>query len=108
LLALFSAQFTDAYPLMFVLAIGFLVRASTGPAEYVLNMLGEQTLCALVLVASAIVNVALSVALVPLFGMIGAATATSIALIVASAMNYVVARRRLNLEISVWNSMRRR
>ena len=108
LLWLFSPQFTDAYPVMFVLAIGFLVRASMGPAEFILNMLGEQQLCALVLVVSAVLDVALSFALVPAFGMIGAAAATSIALVTAAIMNYVVARRRLELEISIWNSSRGR
>ena len=73
LLWLFSPQFTEAYPVMFVLAIGFLVRASMGPAEFILNMLGEQQLCAIVLVVSAVLDVALSFALVPVFGMIGAA-----------------------------------
>ena len=81
LLWLFSPQFTEAYPVMFVLAIGFLVRASMGPAEFILNMLGEQQLCALVLVVSAVLDVALSFALVPVFGMIGAAIATSVALV---------------------------
>ena len=102
LLWLFSPQFTAAYPVMFVLAIGFLVRASMGPAEFILNMLGEQQLCALVLVFSAILDVALCFALVPVFGMIGAAVATSVALITAAIMNYAVARRRLELEISIW------
>jgi O-antigen/teichoic acid export membrane protein len=108
LLWLFSPQFTAAYPVMFVLAIGFLARASMGPAEFILNMLGEQQLCAVVLVVSAVLDVALSFALVPVFGMIGAAVATSVALITASLMNYVVARRRLELEISIWNSSRGR
>ena len=108
LLWLFNPAFTAAYPVMFVLAIGFLVRASMGPAEFVLNMLGEQTLCALVLVVSAALDVALSFALVPGFGMIGAAAATSIALIVAALMNYIVARRRLAIEISIWTSSRGR
>ena len=65
LLWLFNPQFTAAYPVMFVLAVGFLVRASMGPAEFVLNMLGEQGLCALVLAAAAALDVALSFALVP-------------------------------------------
>jgi O-antigen/teichoic acid export membrane protein len=108
LLWLFNPQFTEAYPVMFVLAIGFLVRASMGPAEFILNMLGEQQLCALVLIVSAVLDVALSFALVPAFGMIGAAAATSIALVTAAIMNYVVARRRLELEISIWNSSRGR
>jgi len=108
LLWLFNPQFTAAYPVMFVLAIGFLVRASMGPAEFALNMLGEQSLCALVLAVSAVLDIALSVALVPVFGMIGAAMATSAALVTAALMNYVVARRRLELEISIWNSSRGR
>jgi O-antigen/teichoic acid export membrane protein len=108
LLWLFSPQFTEAYPVMFVLAVGFLVRASMGPAEFVLNMLGEQHLCALVLIVSAVLDVALSFALVPVLGMIGAAIATSAALITAAILNYAVARRRLELEISIWNSSRGR
>ena len=40
--------------------------------------------------------------------MIGAAAATAIALITAALMNYVVARRRLELEISIWTSLRGR
>jgi O-antigen/teichoic acid export membrane protein len=102
LLWLFSPQFTDAYPVMFVLAVGMLARASMGPAEFILNMLGEQQLCALVLALSAILDVALSFALVPRFGALGAAAATSAALIAAAIMNYSVARRRLELEISIW------
>lgn len=108
LLWLFNPQFTAAYPVMFVLAVGFLVRASMGPAEFVLNMLGEQGLCALVLVVSAVLDVALSFALVPAFGMMGAATATAIALTVAALMNYAVARRRLALDLSIWASLRGR
>ena len=107
LLWLFNPQFTAAYPVMWVLAAGFLARASMGPAEFVLNMLGEQAICALVLVVSALLNVALGVALVPAFGMIGAAVATSIALSAAALMNFVVARRRLELELSIWSSLRR-
>ena len=108
LLWLFNPEFTAAYPVMFVLAVGFLVRASMGPAEFVLNMLGEQGLCALVLVVSAVLDVALSFALVPAFGMLGAAAATSIALVTAALMNFIVARRRLELEISIWTSLRGR
>jgi O-antigen/teichoic acid export membrane protein len=93
---------------MLVLALGFLARASMGPAEFVLNMLGEQGLCALVLAASAVLDVALSFALVPAFGMMGAAAATAIALTAAAFMNYIVARRRLELEVSIWTSLRGR
>ncbi len=39
----FGERFTEAYPLMFILAIGVLARSSIGPSETVLNMLGPPT-----------------------------------------------------------------
>lgn len=105
LLWLFSPQFTEAYPVMLVLVFGFLVRASMGPAEFLLNMLGEQLLCAAVLVVAALLNVALNFALVPRYGMMGAAIATSASLTIAALMNFIVARRRLELEVSIFQHL---
>jgi hypothetical protein len=45
------AGFEAGYPLMFILAVALVARAAVGPAERVLNMLGEQRRCALVYAA---------------------------------------------------------
>lgn len=108
LLRLFGPQFTTGYPVMFVLVAGFLFRSAMGPSEFLLNMLGEQVLCATVLGFSALLNIALNFALVPHFGMIGAASATATSLVTASLMNYVVVRRRLDIEIGIWRNVGRR
>lgn len=108
LLWLFGPQFTAGYPVMFVLVLGFLFRSAMGPAEFLLNMLGEQVLCATVLGFSALLNIALNFALVPHFGMMGAATATAVSLMAASLMNYVVVRRRLDIEIGIWRNIGKR
>nr|HPG89313.1 flippase [Hyphomicrobium sp.] len=105
LLWLFGPQFEAGYPVMCILVVGFLFRSSMGPAEYLLNMLGEQALCATVLVAAAILNIALNFALVPSYGLIGAATATSISLVMAALMNSVVVWRRLDIEIAIWKNL---
>lgn len=105
LLALFGPQFETGYPVMSILVAGFLFRSSMGPAEYLLNMLGEQALCATVLFVSAVLNVALNVALVPHFGLTGAAMATSLSLMVAALMQYVVVWRRLEIEIAIWRNL---
>jgi O-antigen/teichoic acid export membrane protein len=76
-----------------------------GPAEYLLNMLGEQALCATVLVTAAVLNVALNFALVPQYGLIGAACATSLSLVMAALMNSVVVWRRLEIEIAIWKNL---
>ena len=69
---------------MFVLAVGFLVRASMGPAEFVLNMLGEQRACAAVYATAFALNVVLCVVLIPRIGVEGAAISIATALIAAS------------------------
>ena len=105
LLWLFGPQFEAGYPVMCILVVGFLFRSSMGPAEYLLNMLGEQALCAAVLVSAAILNVALNFALVPSFGLIGAALATSISLVMVALMNSIVVWRRLDIEIAIWKNL---
>ena len=45
---LFGPQFVDGYFLMFILAVGPLARATVGPVERLLNMVGEQRACAVV------------------------------------------------------------
>jgi len=68
-------------------------------------MLGEQALCATVLCAAAILNVALNFALVPVFGLVGAAIATASSLIVAATMNAIVVWRRLDIKIAIWENL---
>jgi O-antigen/teichoic acid export membrane protein len=102
LLWLFGPQFVAGYPVMMILVVGFLFRSSMGPAEFLLNMLGEQKLCAAVLVVTAVLNVALNFALVPPYGLLGAATATSVSLVVAALLNYLAVSRRLGIDIAVW------
>ncbi len=101
LLWLFGAEFTAGYPIMFILAAGFLVRAATGPADYVLNMLGEQNRCAGVLALAALANIALNFTLIPHYGLYGAATATALSLAGAALALHAVARRRLGLTLMV-------
>lgn len=107
LLWLFGPKFVSGYPVMGILVVGFLFRSSMGPAEFLLNMLGEQRLCAVVLATTALLNVALNLALVPVFGLIGAATATSLSLVTAALLNYVVVSRRLEIDVAVWRNLRR-
>ncbi len=102
LLSMFGPSFTDAYGIMFILAVGLVIRATMGPAEFVLNMLGEQKLSAAILFFTAALNLALNIWLVPWFGLAGAASATSACLITSSLLFYVVARWRLDIDISVW------
>jgi O-antigen/teichoic acid export membrane protein len=107
LLWLFGPQFADGYPVMMVLVLGFLGRAAAGPSEFLLNMLGQQRATACVALFAAGLDIVLNLMLVPRFGLIGAAAATSVSLVTAAALNTAVARWRLGLGIAIWSNLGR-
>ncbi len=101
LLSLFGPSFSDGYPLIFVLVIGLLARAAIGPAERLLNMVGQQRACAMIYAGAFATNLALCLILIPRFGVIGAAAATATATVVEATLLFVVTRRRLGLHVFV-------
>lgn len=102
LLWMFGSDFTSGYPLMFILAVGLLIRAAVGPIEHVLNMLGHQMVTGTVLFATLLLNMAFNMALIPVLGLAGAALATTLAVMIASILFFVQARRRVGLHIFIW------
>ena len=99
LLGLFGQGFESGYDVMFILSVGMLARAAVGPAERLLNMLGERKQCAAIYALAFAVNLALCFVLIPRIGIEGAAAATSTALIVESICLYCVAKRRLGFHV---------
>lgn len=99
LLWLFGPRFVIGYDIMFVAAIGLVVRSAIGPVERLLNMLGHQHICALAYALSFLMNVVLCVMLVPRFGGHGAAAATSISLTFETVLLFRIVRRRLGLRV---------
>lgn len=97
LLALFGPGFADGYPLMFVLVVGLMARASVGPAERLLSMQGEQRASAAIYAAAFAANLVLCLILIPRFGLIGAAAATATAIVCESVLLFIVAKRRLGV-----------
>ena len=65
-------------------------------------MLGEQRICALIYAAAFAANAGLCVPLAPRLGGLGAAIATSAAIVLESALLFLAARRRLGLHLFVW------
>jgi O-antigen/teichoic acid export membrane protein len=99
---LFGPQFIDGYYLMFILAVGPLARATVGPAERLLNMVGEQRACAVVYLAAFLANIALCVVLIPIFGVAGGAIAVSGAMILEAVLLFAVTKERLGLHVFIW------
>jgi O-antigen/teichoic acid export membrane protein len=102
ILALFGPDFVHGYPLLCVLALGLVARASIGPSERLLNMVGRQTTCAFVYATAFATNLVLCLTLIPPFGLIGAAYATAIAILVESTLLFVAVRKKLGINVFVF------
>lgn len=107
-LNLFGDGFDAGYPLLWLLLLGFLARASTGPVEYLLNMTGNQNAVAWAYGCAAVVNIALNIAFVPAWGLMGAALSTAISIVGSTAWLAIVVRRRLGITAFVFAGASRR
>lgn len=94
MLMLFGPEFDSGYPLLFLLVAGVVARAAVGPAESLLTMSGNQNICAAVYAMTLVLNIGLSVLLIPVFGLWGAAIATALSMIFeATALSFTVWRK---------------
>ena len=101
-LRMFGRDFVSGYYLMFIIAVGLLARAAIGPAERLLNMLGERRSCAYVYAGAFLTNLCLCIGLIPLLGIAGAAVANAAALLVESAGLFLVAKFRLGFHCLIF------
>ena len=76
-LLLFGKDFVQGGMALIILSLGQLINAATGPVGALLTMTGQERGAAVVLGAGATLNVLLSVILVPILGLLGAAIAAA-------------------------------
>ncbi|MEM7216353.1 MAG: oligosaccharide flippase family protein [Pseudomonadota bacterium] len=107
LLMLFGAEFVGGQSVLWVLVAGIVMRASIGPAEALLVMSGKQNICAFVYAGALLVNVVLNLSLIPVYGMMGAAIATTIALGFESLALHAMVKRKLGIHAFIIPERRR-
>jgi len=96
-LMLFGPEFVEGQILVWILVAGIVIRSSVGPAEALLVMAGRQKICAGAYAITLGVNVILNLTLIPTYGLIGAAIATTIAFGIESATLHIAAKRTLGI-----------
>ena len=102
LLGMFGDSFVAGYPLLFVLVIGIIARSSVGPAESLLNMSGNQNLCAALYAVTLGFSISLAFVLIPRFGLWGAAEAFAAGMILESLLLAIAVKVRLGFSVSVF------
>ncbi len=93
----FGPEFLPAYLPLSILAIGQLVNSVAGSVGILLNMTGHEQETARGMTIAATGNVLLNLALVPLWGIIGAAIASAITLTAWNILLVLAVRRKLKI-----------
>lgn len=102
LLSLFGPSFVEGYPLLFVLLAGIIARSSVGPAESLLNMSGNEKICAALYAATLCFSLSLAFTLIPHFGLWGAAIAFASGMAFEALLLGITVKRRLGFHISIF------
>ncbi|PZM09456.1 lipopolysaccharide biosynthesis protein [Rhizobium tubonense] len=97
LLSLFGAAFAAGHVVMAILLAGILAKALVGPGEMLLMMAGHQKLCASLYAVTLAASIGLNLALIPHFGIEGAAIATASAMGVEALLLHIAVRRALGI-----------
>jgi O-antigen/teichoic acid export membrane protein len=98
LLGIYGKDFTDAYPVLWLLGLSQLISATVGGISgTILSMTDNQSRAVSLIMSSAVMNLLLTLWWTPLFGPIGAASATLTAAIFRTAGLLYLVRRRVHI-----------
>ena len=98
LIVLFGSEFANGQYPMLLLAIGQFVNLATGAVGYLLIMTGNQNHWFMLTVVAFLLNIGLNFILIPSFGMVGAAIATSI----STSTLFIVGILQVRWKLSLW------
>jgi O-antigen/teichoic acid export membrane protein len=97
ILNVFGVAFSRGYPCMVVLLVGQVFNVATGSVGYLLMMTGRTRQALAALVAAAVFNVVLNLWMIPRWGVLGAGTAASVALILLNSALALIVRRQIGI-----------
>jgi O-antigen/teichoic acid export membrane protein len=103
ILAIFGAAFTAGWTALIIVAAAQLYSSSVGPTPRMLAMTGNQNIAMVATATAALVGVAVSFALVPGLGILGAALGMSAAIIAENTGTMLAVKRRLGFWPYNWS-----
>ena len=101
ILGLYGEEFVAGHLALTILVVSQIVNAMSGPVGSLLHMTGHQRAASRITTLSFFLAVALNFALIPPFGMIGAALATGITTVLINLLLALFAWRRIGLNPTV-------
>jgi len=99
LLSLFGEEFASGQAIMLIIGIGLVGKSAVGQASNLLIVVGRERLNVLIAGYALILNIAISISLVPTMGIMGAAVGTAASQIVRAALLYYYCRQKIQVSV---------
>ena len=99
ILGIFGREFIVGKSVLFITAIGQLIVLATGPVATLLMMTGHEKVHRNNTIFCGIINIILNLILIPSMGIVGAAVATTISLIIKNISAVILVYRKLHIII---------
>ena len=100
LLGLFGEGFANGYSPLVILAVSQFINALAGSVGLIMIMTGYEAQATKIITGSAVLNIVLNLALIPMFGIVGAAIATTITTILWNFLMFRFVLRSLRINTS--------
>lgn len=97
ILSMFGEGFVEGYAVMAILLTGILAKACIGPGEVLLSMAGQQKICTIIYAFALATNLCLNFSLIPIYGILGAASATAGAMFIEAILLFIVIYKKMNI-----------
>lgn len=106
ILSFFGSAFVEGKSILIILIFGQLTNASVGSVGYFMNMTGNQDQSAKVFGISAAINILLNIVGIYFYGAIGAAIATAISMVIWNMWLYILVKKNLNIDSSIFSTIK--
>jgi O-antigen/teichoic acid export membrane protein len=97
ILGLFGPDFREGQWALRIIVMGQLLNVVAGPVGYLMGLTGHQNLTALVFGLTALLNIALNAIFISLWGIVGAAAATTTAMVVWNVWLVILVKKHLGI-----------
>jgi len=107
LLRLFGAEFVRGREALIILTLGHFANAATGPVNELLHLTVHQRAGGVIALGGVALSVALNLALIPRWGIEGAAVGTALAMVAQNVALYLFVRRKLGINTLAFGRLSR-
>ncbi len=106
LLGIFGPDFVAGRQVLVILVAAQAMNSLTGPVGFLMTMTGNQASAARILGFVVILNAVLNLALIPVYGIEGAAVATALSVFIWQSMMVIFVRYRLHISPTVFSILK--